>query len=222
MSTKVNKVSPKNKKEDQKLGKLYEGSQNGTVPQVKSQSADAQANFIPTTKPREDQDAAADQPVQAQSKPPYDGQEEKTDQPSSSRKEPVDISMSDTDSQHGSETSGGNRSTSTEDTDDDAEDVILADFQTLSVGGGQTRKVDGFGGRGRSRFFIFQIGSRRAPKYIFERTNGYSTEGLINLSTYKYRISQIKYLDLVLDAVLFPAPASQEDQICFSRDQYRP
>lgn len=54
-------------KEDQKLGKVYEKSQDGIISEAKSQSANAQAYFIPPTKPREDQDAAADQPVQAQS-----------------------------------------------------------------------------------------------------------------------------------------------------------
>ncbi|KAF3009267.1 hypothetical protein E8E15_001916 [Penicillium rubens] len=198
MSTpaKVGKTLPS--KKGQKLEKLYEGSQNGEVSQVKSQSANAQANFIPPAKPREDRDPAADQPVQAQSKPPYDGQEGDKAPPSSTQKEPVepeDIPMSDSSSQHGSDTSSGHESYSTGGTDDLTEDELLADFQTLSVGGGQTGKVDGFGGKGRSRFFIFQVGPRRAPRFVFERTNGYTTEGFINLSIYKYRISQIKYED---------------------------
>ncbi|KAJ5642524.1 hypothetical protein N7490_006524 [Penicillium lividum] len=186
-------------KEGEKLGKIYQESQNGIISEAKSQSANAQATLIPPAKPRGDRDAAADQPVQAQSKPPYDGQEGNTALPSSPQKEPEepeDISMTDTGSQHGSDTSGGNTSYSTGDTDDSTEDLeLLADFQTLSIGGGQTGKVDGFGGKGRSRFFIFQVGPRRAPRFVFERTNGYTTEGFINLSIYKYRISQIKYED---------------------------
>ncbi|KAJ5046994.1 hypothetical protein NUH16_010037 [Penicillium rubens] len=185
-------------KEGQKLGKVYEKSQDGIISEAKSQSANAQANFIPPAKPREDHNAAADQPVQAQSKPPYDGQEGDKAPPSSTQQEPVepeDIPMSDSSSQHGSDTSGGHESYLTGGTDDLTEDELLADFQTLSVGGGQTGKVDGFGGKGRSRFFIFQVGPRRAPRFVFERTNGYTTEGFINLSIYKYRISQIKYED---------------------------
>ncbi|KAJ5559471.1 hypothetical protein N7513_001870 [Penicillium frequentans] len=116
MSTpaKVGKTLPS--KKGQKLEKLYEGSQNGEVSQVKSQSANAQANFIPPAKPREDRDPAADQPVQAQSKPPYDGQEGEKAPPSSTQKEPVepeDIPMSDSSSQHGSDTSSGHESYST-------------------------------------------------------------------------------------------------------------
>ena len=55
----------------------------------------------------------------------------------------------------------------------------------------QPGDIDGFGGTGRSRFFIFRVGPTRAPIYVFRRTNAYSTDGFKNLSG--NRISLLKY-----------------------------
>jgi hypothetical protein len=60
----------------------------------------------------------------------------------------------------------------------------------MTLESGELGTVDGFGGEGRSRFFILRSGPRRAPSYEFRRTNGFSTDGFLNLSD--YRITLIK------------------------------
>ncbi|CAG8155077.1 unnamed protein product [Penicillium nalgiovense] len=81
---------------------------------------------------------------------------------------------------------------------------LFVDFEKLNINEGRPEKkerhedpqpgdIAGFGGTGKSRFFIFRVGPAQAPRHVFRRTRAYSTEGFENLS--HNRISLLRYND---------------------------
>ncbi|KAJ5052438.1 hypothetical protein NUH16_011131 [Penicillium rubens] len=79
---------------------------------------------------------------------------------------------------------------------------LFVDFEKLNISEGRPEKkgrhedpqpgdIAGFGGTGKSRFFIFRVGPAQAPRHVFRRTRAYSTEGFENLS--HNRISLLRY-----------------------------
>ncbi|KAI3067046.1 hypothetical protein CBS147339_8591 [Penicillium roqueforti] len=79
---------------------------------------------------------------------------------------------------------------------------LFVDFEKLNINECRREKkgrhedpqpgdIAGFGGTGKSRFFIFRVGPAQAPRHVFRRTRAYSTEGFENLS--HNRISLLRY-----------------------------
>lgn len=83
---------------------------------------------------------------------------------------------------------------------------LLVNFQQMTINDHRHSKqkrhedpqpgdIEAFGGQSKNRFFIFRVGPIQAPKYVYRRTNAYSTKGFKNLSNVNNRISKLRYED---------------------------
>lgn len=176
----------KEKENTQKLADAV----GGNLDEEKARIANLQANVVTATRNNEESQNQG-QHIQTQSKREFNLPEA-----ANNTAEPQDIEMGQTPDSHpeGYPSDGPEpRSSKSTASNLDDEPILLADFKSLSLRGDQDGVVDGFGGKGRGRFFIFRDGPRNTPKYNFERTNACSTEGFKNLS--HHRISLLKYED---------------------------
>lgn len=172
--------------------KKLQDALNGNMSSSKAQSANSQANIVEST-PDNEKDQSQGTGIESQSKPSY-GLPEDANQADTA--ESKDTEMGQTSESHfegylPSDSEPKSSKSSNTSLEDDSD--LLVNFESLTLRSGQRGVVDGFGGKGRSRFFIFREGHRNAPKYSFERTNACSTEGFKNLSN--HRISSLKWED---------------------------
>lgn len=189
----VPKTRSATKEESEKANaKKLQDALNGNISGAKAQVANSQANVVGST-PETEKDQPRDTGIESQSKPPYGLPE---DAHQSDAAEQKDTEMGETSESHSegylssdSEPKSSKSNTTSQEDDPD----LLLNFESLTSRGGQQGVVDGFGGKGRSRFFILREGHRDAPRYFFERTNACSTEGFKSLS--HFRISALKYED---------------------------
>ncbi|KAJ5346754.1 uncharacterized protein N7506_000007 [Penicillium brevicompactum] len=117
-----------------------------------------------------------------------------------------DVDMSDVEPQtSGKSVSAGPTGARARGLDDSTNDKqLLVDFQQMSISEHRHSKkkrhedpqpgdIEAFGGQSNNRFFIFRVGPIKAPKYVYRRTNAYSTKGLKNISFANNRISKLRY-----------------------------
>lgn len=170
----------------------FQEAVNGKMSDSKAQLANSQSNVVETKRDHE-KSQLQDGSVESQSKPQY-GLHENANQ--AAAVEPQDSDMGEASESHSAANSSSDLETissqsSTQNPEDDSD--LLVNFESLTLRSGQLGVVDGYGGKGRNRFFILREGPRDAPRYSFERTNAFSRDGFMNLSY--HRISSLRYED---------------------------
>lgn len=181
-------------REDNEKGskKKLQDALSGNMSSSKAQSANSQANLVEST-PDNEEDQSQGTGIESQSKPSYGLPEEANQADTAESKDTEMGEISESHSEGYLSSDSEPKSSKSNTTSQEVDPDLLLNFESLTSRGGQQGVVDGFGGKGRSRFFILREGHRDAPRYFFERTNACSTEGFKSLS--HHRISALKFED---------------------------
>lgn len=204
---KTSKSEPKTAKHSQgQLEKLLDQAESGEISNGEGPSAGEKVSAAPGPGDGR-QSAEREQPYQANSSQngdnsgdPHSGTQPAGDTQSN------DVDMSDVELEIANKSaSAGPTGARTRGLNDSTKDTqLLVDFQQMTINDHRHPKkkrhedpqpgdLEAFGGQSKTRFFIFRVGPIQAPKYVYRRTNAYSTKGLKNLSMANNRISKLRY-----------------------------
>ncbi|KUM55868.1 hypothetical protein ACN42_g11366 [Penicillium freii] len=204
---KTSKNEPKAAKHSQeKLEKLLDEAQSGEISNGEGPSASEKVAVAPG--PGDDrQSADREQPYQSISSQNGDTSGDPHSRtPPADESQSMNVEMSDAKPEitNNSASAGpaGPRTRGLNDSTNDKQ--LLVNFQQLAINDHRHSKekrhedpqpgdIEAFGGQSKNRFFIFRVGPIQAPKYMYRRTNSYSTKGFKNLSIANNRISKLRY-----------------------------
>jgi hypothetical protein len=201
------KNEPKTAKHNQEqLERLLDEAQSGEISNGEGPSTGGKVSAAPGPGDGR-QSAEMEQPYQANSSQNGDdsGDSHSGTQPADDSQS-NDVDMSDVEPKIANKSaSAGPAGARTRGLNDSTNDrKLLVDFQQMTINDHRDSKkkrhedlqpgdIEAFGGQSRNRFFIFRVGPTQAPKYVYRRTNAYSTKGFKNLSIPENRISQLRY-----------------------------